>query len=175
VGHDEEPFPEMGSANFCRAEYSRFNAVTHSPKAFAYIGEHSVEEIGDIFKEANRRRHLSDNSGKLGPEIAIVLSSSLFSGNGMGGTREPSNDAIHFAAPRMAVEGEDAVPNRRAIQGLVFHPRHENRRGVSFKFDITNSSGSGFGKLDSEFEPPDSGTEGQDIEGTNSHISAFLS
>jgi hypothetical protein len=41
----------MGGSDFRRAEYSRFNSVTHSPKILAYVREHGVEEIGDVLEE----------------------------------------------------------------------------------------------------------------------------
>ena len=62
-------------------------------------------------------------------------------------------DDIHQAAPRSAVEAGNVVPDRRAIQGRVFHPRHESGCGVAFPLDVTNSSISGHSKVEAEVEP----------------------
>ena len=68
---------------------------------------------------------------------------------------------IHDAAPWFAVEAGNVVPDRRLIQGFVFHPRHESGRGVCVPFDITNSSISGHGNVKSEVEASSSGAEGK--------------
>jgi hypothetical protein len=174
VGHDEEPFSEVGRPDFCRAEYARFNAVTHSPKILAYALESEVEVVGHVLEEAKNWRHLSDDPGDMWPEMPWILCSLSFSGDRERLARVAANNAIHDSTPRAAVEGLDIVPTRSRIQGLVRHPRHESGRGVSFPFDEAHGAGSGFGEPDSEFESSDPGAEGQDVEGTKSHIIAFL-
>lgn len=70
-------------------------------------------------------------------------------------------DDIHEAAPRSAVEGGNVVPDRRAIQGRVFHPCHERGRCVGFPLDVTHSSISWGGDMESEVKTSGSGAEGQ--------------
>jgi hypothetical protein len=166
VGHDEESLSEMRGSDFRRREYSRFNSVTHSPKVFAYIAESDVEVVWHILEEAKSWTHLSDNPGDVWPEMPRIVGSAAFSCNRERLARVPPRDAIHDSTPRAAIEGLDIVPTRSLIQGLVFHPRHESGRRVSFPFDIAHGSGSGLGKFDSEFKSPDSGAEGQNVEGT---------
>ncbi len=72
---------------------------------------------------------------------------------------------IHEAAPRPALEGGNVIPDRRFRQGLVFHPGHESGRGVSVSLDVTNSSVSGLGDMEPEFEAAASGAEGQAEDG----------
>lgn len=54
--------------------------------------------------------------------------------------REARSDAIHDATPRLAIEGREIVPDRRAIQGRVVHPRHESSRCVGFPLDVTDNA-----------------------------------
>lgn len=72
--------------------------------------------------------------------------------------RVAASDDIHDATPAAAVEGGNVVPDRRRIQGRVFHPCHEGGRGEGFPFDVTHSSISGQGDVESEFEAPSPGT-----------------
>jgi hypothetical protein len=165
VGHDEESLPEMRSSDFRRAEYSCFNAVTHSPKVFAYIAESDVEVVWHILEEAKSWRHLSDNPGDVWPEVPRIVGSAALPGDGERLARVPPRDTIHNSTPRVAVKGLNVIPDRCRTQGLVCHPRHESGRGVSFPFDIAHSSGSWFGKLESKFKSGNSRAEGQNIDG----------
>jgi hypothetical protein len=51
----------------------------------------------------------------------------------------PASDEIHCPTPRSAVEGCEIVPDRSAIQGRFFHPRHEDGRGKGVPLDVTDS------------------------------------
>ena len=64
--------------------------------------------------------------------------------------RVTRSDEIHDSTPRAAVEGREIVPDRSAIQGLVFHPRHEICRRVCFPLDVTDSSNVGHDESQSE-------------------------
>ena len=66
---------------------------------------------------------------------------------------------IHRAAPRPAVEAGKVVPDRRLIQGLVLHPRHEDGRSVGVPLDVTHSTVSGFGQRKSEIEASGAGAK----------------
>jgi hypothetical protein len=71
----------MWGTNFCRAKYSRFNAVTHSPKVFTYALESDVEVVGHVFEEAKSWQHLSDNPGNMWPEVSWIFCSLALSSN----------------------------------------------------------------------------------------------
>jgi hypothetical protein len=114
----------------------------------------------DIFEEAKRRFDLADNTGNVWPEMSRVFVAEFFSGNAEGLAGIAAMNDIHRAAPRLAVEGANVVPDRRLIQGFIFHPRHESGRGVCFPFDITNSSISGDSDVEAEVETTGSGAEG---------------
>ena len=70
-------------------------------------------------------------------------------------------DNIHRAAPRVAVEGGNIIPDNSLIQGRVFHPRHEDGCGEGLPLDIAHSTISGEGKVQPEVEPACAGAEGE--------------
>jgi hypothetical protein len=92
--------------------------------------------------------------------MAWVFVAELSSGNGKGLARVAAMQDIHQAAPRSAVEGSNVVPDRSAIQGRIFHPRHERGRSVGFPFDVSHSPISWDGNMDSEVEAASSCAEG---------------
>jgi hypothetical protein len=52
--------------------------------------------------------------------------------------RESGNDAIHAAAPRLAVEGLQVSPDRRRIQDARFHKRDKLGGCKGFPFDVSD-------------------------------------
>jgi hypothetical protein len=94
----------------------------------------------NVFEEADTRFNLSDDTGDMWPEMAWVFITELASGNAEWLARITAMDDIHQATPRSAVEVGNVVPDRSAIQGRVFHPRHERGRSVGVPLDVTHSS-----------------------------------
>ena len=115
----------------------------------------------DVLEEAKGGFDLAHDPRDVGPEVARVFVAELTSGDGERLARIAAMDDIHQAAPRSAVEAGNVVPDRRAIQGRVFHPRHERGRRVGFPLDVTHSSISGVGDVQAEVETSGSGAEGQ--------------
>lgn len=120
--------------------------------------------IGDVFEEHEPGLALSYDPGGIGPEVAGVLLPGSASRDAERLTRISHRDNIHDSVPRAAIEGLEIVPDRREIQGLVFHPRHESSRGVGFPLNVTDSSiGVSKGDMEPEFEAPNPGTKSQAI------------
>lgn len=115
----------------------------------------------DVFEETESRLDLAHDPCDVRPEVARVFVAELASGDAERLARIAAMDDIHQAAPRSAVEGANVVPDRRAIQGRVFHPRHERGRSKGFPLDVTHSSISGVGDVHAEVETSGSGAEGQ--------------
>lgn len=115
----------------------------------------------DVLEEAQARFDLAHDAGDVRPQMARVFIAELASGDGKRLARIAAMDDIHEAAPRFAVEGGNVVPDRRAIQGRVFHPCHERGRRVGFPLDVTHSSISWGGDMESEVKTSGSGAEGQ--------------
>src|SRR5260370_316962 len=52
--------------------------------------------------------------------------------------RDARNDDIHEAAPRFAVEGFNARPDRRVVQKALLHARRQNCGACNFPLDVTD-------------------------------------
>jgi hypothetical protein len=124
----------------------------------------------DIFEEAKRRLDLAHDASDVWPEMPRVFVAELFSGDAEGLAGIAAMDDIHDATPRFAVEGANIVPDRRLIQGFIFHPRHESGRGVCFPFDITNSSISGDGDVEAEVETTGSSTKRESAQASTATV-----
>ena len=115
--------------------------------------------MGDILEEDKGWFALADDAGDVRPEVAWIPGTEALACNRERLARIARSDDIHRAAPRAAVEGSNVVPDRRAIQGRVFHPRHESGCGEGFPFDMAHSSISGDGDREPEIEPACAGAQ----------------
>ena len=106
-----------------------------------------------------RRLTFADDAGDMRPEMARIISSEPFSCDRERLARIARADNIHRAAPWAAIEGSNVVPNKRAIQGRVFHPRHERGCGEGFPLDIAHSTISGDGDSEPKVNPASAGAE----------------
>lgn len=165
VGQYEQSPPNLSSACFSRREQSRQHAETHASKVSGDLGKSQAEVPCDVFEEDEPGPDLADDPRDVGPEVARVGSTPALAGGAERLARISRRDEIHDSAPRAAVEGFEIVPDRRLIQGLVFHPGHEGGRGIGFPLDETNSAVSGVGDMQAEFEPACAGAERKAVEG----------
>ena len=76
-------------------------------------------------------------------------------------TRIAASEDIHRSAPWVAIETGNVVPERRFIQGRVFHPRHEGGRSITFPLDVTDSAIFGNCNGEAEVDPAGTGAERQ--------------
>jgi len=158
-GKDEEPLALVRRADFRRREEACRKAVAHADQSAGDFGEAEAEMMGDILEEHEGRLDLADDPGDMGPEVARVVRAPALARDRERLARIARSDDIHRAAPRAAVEGGNVVPERCAIQGRVFHPRHESGCGVGFPFDMAHSTISGDGDGEPEVETTCAGTE----------------
>ncbi len=161
VGEDEEPLALVGRTDFRRREEACRKAVAHADQSSGDFGEAEAEMMGDVFKEDEGRLDLTDDAGDMRPEVARVVRALALACDGERLARIARSDDIHRAAPRAAVEAGNVIPDRRVIQGLVFHPRHESGRSVGFPLDMAHSSISGQGDGEAEIDPARAGAEGE--------------
>ena len=161
VREDEEPFALVGRTDFRRREEACRKAVAHVDQSAGDFGEAEAEMMGDILEEDEGRLDLSDDAGDMRPEVAWVVRAPAFARDGERLARISRSNDVHRAAPRTAIEGSNVVPDRRAIQGRVFHPRHESGRGVGFPFDMAHSSISGDGDGKPKVDAACAGTKGE--------------
>lgn len=158
-GEDEEPLALVGRADFRRREEACRKAVAHADQSAGDFGEAEAEMMGDILEEDEGRLDLADDPGDMRPEVARVVRAPTLARNGKRLARIARSDDVHRAAPRAAVETGNVVPDRRAIQGRVFHPRHESGCGEGFPFDMAHSSISAQGDGESEVDATGAGAE----------------
>jgi len=159
MGKDEQPLTLVRRADFRRREEACRKAVAHVDQPSGDFGKSEAEMMGDVFEKDEGRLDLADDPRDMGPEVARVVRAPAFSRDRERLARIARSDDVHRAAPRAAVEAGNVVPDRRAIQGRLFHPCHENGRGVGFPFDMAHSSISGHGDGESEVEPACAGAE----------------
>lgn len=159
VGEDEEPLAPMRRTDFRRREEARRKAVPHADQSSGDFGEAEAEMMGDVLEEDEGRLDFADDAGDVRPEVARVVRTPALARDRERLARIARSDDVHRAAPRAAVEGSNVVPDNSLIQGRVFHPRHEDGRGVGVPLDMTHSAISGAREVQPEVEPADAGAE----------------
>ena len=160
-GEDEETFAPMGRTDFRRREEACRKPVAQTDQSCGDFGETEAEMMGDIFEEDEGRLNLADDAGDMRPEVAGVVRTPAFTRHAERLARIARSDDVHRAEPWAAVEAGNVVPERRVIQGRVFHPRHDNGRGEGVPLDVTHSSISGAGNGKPDIEATGTSTEGQ--------------
>jgi hypothetical protein len=138
VGQDEEPFTEVRCADFLRREYSRRSSVAHLFQSWEdgpvdVPVNRLVCHARYVLEEAPFGADLSDEPEGVGPEVPVVVLAPALASGREGLTGNPANDASHASTEASGVESAKVGPNRRAIQGAVFHARRQDcgRRELS--------------------------------------------
>jgi len=160
-GEDEQPLAPMGRTDFRRREEACRKPVAQTDQSCGDFGEAEAEMMGDIFEEDEGWFDFADDAGDMWPEVAGVVRTPAFARHAERLARIARSDDVHRAEPWAAVEAGNVVPERRVIQGRVFHPRHDNGRGEGVPLDVTHSSISGAGNGKPEIEATGTSTEGQ--------------
>jgi hypothetical protein len=99
-----------------------------------------TEQSGDVLEKDKPRSNCADNLRDIGPEPPLIVGPSPSAGGAGGLAWETGSDEIHSSAPRCAVEGDEIVPDRSPIQGLIVHPRHESGRCVAFPLNVSHGA-----------------------------------
>lgn len=164
----------MASAHFSRCEQARFCAVAQAAKPSDDVGKSQIDVPFDVLDEHRAGPHFADDPLDFRPQVAWIGIAAALPGHaerlaGISGSKD-----MNLAAPRPAVEGSEIAPDRRVIQGLVFHPGHESGRCVALPLDETDSSIGGFGDREAELEAAVTCAQGKAMElagtsGMNSH------
>lgn len=155
---------------------SQLPATEHTPDriepVFGQLPENSghspVNKGCNVLQEEQPGTRFAKDAPCIIPEVPFVIFSEAFSGAGVGLAGDSAKEEIHAATPRPAVKGREVVPDRRSIQGRIFHPRHESGRRVGFPLNVTNGSyAAPASDSKSEVEPSDSATN---RDGTYIHV-----
>lgn len=149
----------MASAHFSRREQARFCLVAQAAKARRDLGKSQIDVALDVLGKDGGGANLGDDPLDLGPEVAGIAFPPPLSREAEWLAGIAGREDMNAATPRSAVEGSQIVPDRRWLQGLVFHPGHESGRSMGFPLDETHSAISGLGNADAEVKPCISGAE----------------
>ena len=160
---DKQPLALVGRADFRRREEACRKAVAHADQSCSDFGEAEAEMMGDILKKDEGRLDLADDAGDMRPEVTRIVRAPALARDGEWLARIARRQDIHRATPWFTIEAGNVVPARRAIQGRVFHPRHDNGCGEGFPFDIAHSTISGQCDGEPEVDPACAGAEGQAV------------
>ena len=158
---DEQPLALVGRADFRRREEACRKLVAHADQSCGDFGEAEAEMMGDILKKDEGRLNLADDAGDMRPKVTRIVRAAALARDGERLARIASREDIHRAAPWFAVETGNVVPDRRAIQGRVFHPRHDNGCGEGFPFDMAHSTISGDSDGEPKVDSTSAGAEGE--------------
>ena len=159
AGKDEEAFAAVRSADFRRSKETRRKSVAHADQVFGDFGKSESQMMRDVFQKDEGRLAIADDAGDVRPEMSGIVGAAALAGDGERLARIARKDDVHAAAPASAVKGGNIVPDRRLIQGRVFHPRHEHGCGVGFPLDVTHSPIVVDGKMQGEVEAACAGAE----------------
>jgi hypothetical protein len=158
-GEDEQALPFVGRTDFRRRKEACRKLVAHADQSAGDFGEAEAQMMGDILDEDEGRLDLINNPRDMRPEVAWIFGTEALACDGERLARIARSDDVDRAAPRAAVEAGNVVPDRRAIQGRVFHPRHESGCGEGFPFDMAHSSISWDGDSEPKVEAASAGTQ----------------
>ena len=126
----------------------------------------SSNEAWHVLQEDEPGSHVHSEPKESRPQPSVVVGARPLSGVAPGLAGESRRDNIHAASPAASREGGEVVPDRRAIQGLVVHPRHESGRCCGFPLNVTHGAhSSGHGELESDVEPSVAGADGEVSQG----------
>lgn len=123
-----------------------------------------------ILEETYSRFDGADDVADERPEVAGIGLGLFSSGNGKWLARITRSDDIHASTPRRWIEGSNVRPDRRCIQGRVFHARSKDAGRIGFPLDITNGSAFRQREFKSKLKPACAGTQGQHCWGVTIHI-----
>ncbi len=171
LGKDEGSLPPHGISGLGRAEYSDRNAVAHLFQWWAEGVELFAKVPRDVFAEDTIRPALAGNAGDFGGEEALAGLSGALSGNAVVLAGIAGSEDMNSSTPRSSVEGEHVGPDRRRMKPPCFHRRDQRRGGSDFPLHVAYRARRRkaqilMGEHDAEFEPSDTGAEGENMVGT---------
>lgn len=140
MGQHEEPLPSMRGADSRRAEQAPLRIEPEVGQSPEKVGESHPNEAWDVLHEDESGSHFTNDPDELFSEVPFVAEPTALSCNGPWLTWDPSRDEIHSTSPSRTVERGKVIPDRRLIQDLVLHPRHESGRRTGFPLNVSHGS-----------------------------------
>jgi hypothetical protein len=167
LGHDEQSLAPHGVAGLGRAEYSRRNAVAQSLQWRDEGLELSVRVPRDVLADDKIRPALLGDPDDLGGEESLSGGAEALSGDAVVLAGVSRSEDMNEATPRSSVEGSHVGPDRSWMKPPRFHARDQACGCRGFPLHVADAAASLSemveSKQDSELEPSDAGTEGEDV------------
>lgn len=168
----------MAVPGFGRAEYSDRTAVAQPFQCRDEHSELAVRIPWHVLSDDTIRPALIHAAHDMADEEPVVVLAEPLSGNAVGLTGIARSEDMNEATPRSSVEGGEVGPDRSRMKPPRFHRRDQRSGGSGFPLHCTDEAASlspiAESEVDSELESADAGTDGEDIPGTNSHVTAAL-
>ena len=166
MGQDEDAYPLVRRANFCRAEQTRRRRVAQSPKLSQDGFKAEGEVTGDVFEENPLGVAFTDDPGDIGPEVAGVVGTLAFASGTEGLAGISGEDDVESAAKGAGIETAQIVPDRGRgeIPGAL--GGDEDSARPILPFDKCPSVKSGFGQHEAQIKASAACAEGQSVPGT---------
>lgn len=159
VGQTPKALSSVRSADIVRSEHTPLRIEPERGKVGEDLVEPEREMSRDVFKEDRFGLDFADDSGDVRPKVSGVFLTAPTAGDAEWLARVTGSDEIHSTAPRRAVEGAEIIPNRRAIEGRVTHPRNEDGGREFVTLDVADGSACAVRcEPDAKLKPADSGT-----------------
>src|SRR5438270_1958171 len=130
----------MRCADFLRCKESARNAITHCSQLIVDGSKTQHEVAGNVFEEDVFGLDFADDASDFRPEMARVFFGLPPACNAERLAWITGSEAIHAAAPRLAVEGAKVRPDRSRVEGAVFKTRCQDLSGSSFPFHVTDGA-----------------------------------
>lgn len=124
----------------------------------------SKKDSWDVFHEDEAGSYLTNDAGHVRPDRRLRPvddPETLPCGRDVG-AGESTNDEIHLAAPRSAIEGSGICVYRSRIQGVIKYARYQYSDRKGFSFDVSDSSAIRNRQFEREVESSDPTKERED-------------
>jgi hypothetical protein len=166
-------------ANLSRTEQSDLNRITKlakvspNPLGSSDFVSPGREHAGDILDDDEPGPRLDDDAACGRPEVAGVERAAPAAGHAVRLARDAANEAIHEAAPWVAVEGSGIRPDSCRSQETLFNRCDQVRDGEGFPLHHNDAASAGQSQLDAEIEPGAAGAEADEVEASPKAVGIF--
>lgn len=163
VAQHEAPRASVRRPNIGRPYSRPLRIEPERDKTSKQSPEPISSERCDVLHEDVAGSHDADDGEEGVHEVSLVVASPLLASDAVWLAGYAAADEIHATSEVGSGElVEITREDRGRIQGLVFHPCHEDGRRVAVPLTETHQAGSGESELDAALEPADPGAHAED-------------
>jgi len=155
----------MGRADVSRGEQIPFRNVPELGQRSENVSESMNNDGRHVLQVHDAGSNVANDSCDVGPQPAVIIDPALSARDTERLAGETGNEAIHAAAPRSAIEGDNVTPDNRRMKDAFCHSRDQMRGDKGFPLHVTDGGGAGHGEFDGELESAGPGEQSEDGEG----------